>query len=458
MNGLILRGLLRKTILISLFFCFVSFLKPLIESIALYRRPADQKIIINVGERHSADINREKPEIRPLEILGKEKFIEILEILKKRGLRAVVNLEVPSDGSQDVKIAQEMSLISPERRDLFLTLFSVANERRVDGTLRYNFADSRSLYFTTIQALLESLGQILNEVFLEFLNRDKSFQRFLLENGYASMSGSNLNVDLRRSLLFLSGDINNQYSRSLFERFKVASRPVINVFQRVVAKDFGTPFNLGKVTLNDILIEIDIALKKASQLVALQGLKKFTEVREEVLGYNNILQSVKRKYVDFSFRFISDLVLKMFEENDFAFIFKLMEAFNRLSNCLANLGCIDSAFSSLENSDIVITFFGNTHMRDLNQMAMALGFVPMIQEGDCLSVDVLKTVLPHFSIEKMAQTFARVKSVFGVEVHLCNKCFRDALKRCTRCRETWYCSLDCQRRDWPEHRKTCVAK
>lgn len=30
-----------------------------------------------------------------------------------------------------------------------------------------------------------------------------------------------------------------------------------------------------------------------------------------------------------------------------------------------------------------------------------------------------------------------------------------ALKRCSRCRSRWYCSTDCQRQDWPSHKRTC---
>jgi hypothetical protein len=32
-----------------------------------------------------------------------------------------------------------------------------------------------------------------------------------------------------------------------------------------------------------------------------------------------------------------------------------------------------------------------------------------------------------------------------------------ALLRCSRCQEVWYCSKDCQRRDWSEHKQRCGA-
>jgi len=30
--------------------------------------------------------------------------------------------------------------------------------------------------------------------------------------------------------------------------------------------------------------------------------------------------------------------------------------------------------------------------------------------------------------------------------------------RCSRCRRTVYCSVECQRRDWEKHRATCLAR
>jgi len=38
----------------------------------------------------------------------------------------------------------------------------------------------------------------------------------------------------------------------------------------------------------------------------------------------------------------------------------------------------------------------------------------------------------------------------------CAACGQEAASRCGRCRQVYYCSKDCQKRDWPGHRQACA--
>jgi len=40
----------------------------------------------------------------------------------------------------------------------------------------------------------------------------------------------------------------------------------------------------------------------------------------------------------------------------------------------------------------------------------------------------------------------------------CEKLTHKDLLRCSRCKDKYYCSRDCQRSDWLKHKKTCVEK
>jgi len=41
---------------------------------------------------------------------------------------------------------------------------------------------------------------------------------------------------------------------------------------------------------------------------------------------------------------------------------------------------------------------------------------------------------------------------------VCNRCGQGARKRCANCEKARYCSRDCQRLDWSEHKKVCGSK
>ena len=52
-----------------------------------------------------------------------------------------------------------------------------------------------------------------------------------------------------------------------------------------------------------------------------------------------------------------------------------------------------------------------------------------------------------------------LQEISGGEVqqgHLCFFCGKDGSKACGRCRHATYCSAECQRAHWPEHKNKCV--
>jgi hypothetical protein len=43
-------------------------------------------------------------------------------------------------------------------------------------------------------------------------------------------------------------------------------------------------------------------------------------------------------------------------------------------------------------------------------------------------------------------------------MHYCFMCNNVTSKKCGSCRNTFYCSIECQRKDWPEHKKYCAIE
>jgi len=40
---------------------------------------------------------------------------------------------------------------------------------------------------------------------------------------------------------------------------------------------------------------------------------------------------------------------------------------------------------------------------------------------------------------------------------VCNRCLKVAAKKCANCETVRYCSRECQRRDWKEHKRICES-
>lgn len=80
----------------------------------------------------------------------------------------------------------------------------------------------------------------------------------------------------------------------------------------------------------------------------------------------------------------------------------------------------------------------NYWLRHRTRIAAAL---PAELEGRALAAEAMKFIVSDLK-----------------QVHLgklCARCGMHAERQCSRCRRARYCSVDCQRAHWPEHRGVC---
>jgi len=108
----------------------------------------------------------------------------------------------------------------------------------------------------------------------------------------------------------------------------------------------------------------------------------------------------------------------------------------------------------MTNSDLQ-GFIGLT-LEIMARVALEKGLtLAMMQETQSLAR--LKAALPPGSLELLFESdlAAQTREYKGSR---CSVCLNHGELVCGRCGNTRYCSQDCQKQHWPEHKKGCVKK
>lgn len=83
------------------------------------------------------------------------------------------------------------------------------------------------------------------------------------------------------------------------------------------------------------------------------------------------------------------------------------------------------------------------------------GADPNMKDNDDIGpIDVIK----EHSLAHMAQVFQRYGDIdVDNKKTACGACMKamETFKRCSRCKQLWYCSVECQRLHWGHHKQTC---
>jgi len=141
-----------------------------------------------------------------------------------------------------------------------------------------------------------------------------------------------------------------------------------------------------------------------------------------------------------------------------------------LVTTIADVGFLMASLESLNSGDNLIFYAGNMHAVQLKESMTALGFEKVFGYG-MLSYDkqIDIPVASRFSSSEITDMCARVNSFFCPQdnesgfknsvTHSCSNCGKSDKKllRCGRCKKVYYCSRDCQSKDWVTHRRNCYA-
>lgn len=58
-------------------------------------------------------------------------------------------------------------------------------------------------------------------------------------------------------------------------------------------------------------------------------------------------------------------------------------------------------------------------------------------------------------IKQMGDLYSEDYMADIIDKPICNKCGKDAIKKCGRCKSVYYCSRECQVEDWKTHKPIC---
>lgn len=123
----------------------------------------------------------------------------------------------------------------------------------------------------------------------------------------------------------------------------------------------------------------------------------------------------------------------------------------------------------------VIVFGGSTHSYGLDKLIKDLGFESVVPAARDLCPH---SALSMMSSQELKEKFSTIIDVFRgsnasttssnqpscscsspqtvkTNAHSCNACGKSASKQCSRCKKVHYCSLECQKNDWPAHKQYC---
>ncbi len=122
-----------------------------------------------------------------------------------------------------------------------------------------------------------------------------------------------------------------------------------------------------------------------------------------------------------------------------------------LSKLIGTVGIRKALRTSIKQYDSIIVYAGQHLAIDANEELNKLGYTLKIKYGiQIKSPNLLTRFAPLSYLENVLGEFISKKT--------CSHCQEPAETQCSQCKANYYCSIGCQKQDWPKHKATCKPK
>lgn len=143
---------------------------------------------------------------------------------------------------------------------------------------------------------------------------------------------------------------------------------------------------------------------------------------------------------------------------------KCFPPFQEITLLLADMGAKVQFHAALQKYDYIVMFGSNEHAIRLNNYLQNLNFTPEISISKNISSEAFipEESLSNEEFDGCLQLFTdkTAEPLSNTDKNICNNCkkeeaIKNNYKQCSRCKKVRYCSVECQKQDWKEHKLNC---
>lgn len=146
------------------------------------------------------------------------------------------------------------------------------------------------------------------------------------------------------------------------------------------------------------------------------------------------------------------------DDGDFAIVIVTDEFFSRIMLCAYIGSNID-----INQNGVLHRFNYSQETRLVSSTEAELYVIPYSATSrniDPAALDGSRLMFVILSRNEAAHSRIKeqLSAVFEMERHVCNVCYKACKEKCSQCKSVYYCSPGCQKKDWKQHKKTCIGK